>query len=90
MHLLPDYGPWICKHLVNLGWLKLCSTIAMAQSEGNGIGISIWDLYQVCCNTREQWLGPHDPQHHAYTSWLGSLEKAKSGQSWVAEIVQCH
>ena len=37
----PGYGPCGSKHLVSLGWLKLCGTIAMAQGQCNGVGTSI-------------------------------------------------
>ena len=58
MHLPPDYGvwAWICNNLIYLGWFKfkVYGTIIMAQGQYNGVGTFIWDLYQVCYNTREQ------------------------------------
>ena len=66
----PDFGPWLCKNLVYLGWLKLCTAIDTAQGHYNSVGTSIWDIYQVFCNAMEQWLGSHDPQHHVSTPWL--------------------
>ena len=39
----PDYGPWQCNNLINLGWLKLCGAIAIAMAQGqcNGFGTFI-------------------------------------------------
>ena len=54
-------------------WLVkvVCSAIAVAQDQCNGVIISISDLYHVNCNTREQWLGSHDHQRHMYTPGFG-------------------
>ena len=65
-----SYGPWGSNNLIYLRWLKFCGTIAMAQGQYIGVVASIWVLYQVYCNTREQWLGSHDPHHHASPLWL--------------------
>ena len=55
----PCIYPWIwtlaIQNLIYMWWIKLCGSIAIAQGQYNGVGISIWDLNQVCCNTREQW-----------------------------------
>ena len=64
--------------LVNMGWLKLCGAIAMAQGHHDGVETSIWDHYQVCCKTREQWLGPHAPEHYDSISCLWALDLCKN------------
>jgi len=71
----PDYGvwAWICNNLIYLGWFKfkVYGTIIMAQGQYNGVGTFIWDLYQVCYNTREQWFSSHDPQYNISTPDFG-------------------
>ena len=50
----PDFGPWwLCQNLIYLGWLKLCGAIDIVQCHCDGVETSIWDLYQVCYNTKE-------------------------------------
>ena len=53
-------------------WCVLPTIIAQGQYKYNSVGTSIQDLYQVCCNIREQWLGSHDPHHHEYTPNFGA------------------
>ena len=73
----PNFGPWLCKNLIYLGWLKLCGAIAMAQVHYNYVGRSSWDIQQVGCSIREQWLGSHDPQQNASLPWLRVLSMQK-------------
>ena len=62
----------------------------MAQGQYSGIGTPTWDLYQVCCNIRDQWLGSHDHQHHAYIPDYGPWLYKKSDISGVVEVMWCH
>ena len=77
-------GHWLCNKVINLGCFTVGGAIAIAQGQYIGIGTFIWDLYQVWCNTMDQWLGSHDHQHHASTPEYGLwLYKNLTSMWWI-------
>ena len=83
MHYHLNYGSCLCNKVISEDCFMVSGAIAIAQDQCTGIGTSIWDLQQDCCNIRDQRLGSHDPQHHAFIRKLGQFTLVRIGY-WVS------